>query len=112
MACVVSHHDPYSVFFINALKYKFGILYFACVVFVLVGGPLGIRTRRGGFANMAIATAFFIVYYLVLIGGEQLADRLLLSPFVAMWFPNFLFGAVGVYLTVSVMGWGTSRGMR
>ncbi len=85
---------------------------FACVVFVLVGAPLGIRTRRGGFANMAIAVAFFITYYLFLIGGEQLAERRLLSPFMAMWFPNLLFGALGVYLTVSVVGWGTSRGMR
>ncbi len=84
----------------------------ACVVFVLVGGPLGIRTRKGGFANMAIAVAFFITYYLFLIAGEQLADRGFLSPFLAMWLPNLIFGALGVYLAVSVVGWGTSRGMR
>ncbi len=85
---------------------------FACVVFVLVGGPLGIRTRKGGFANMAFAVAFFIVYYLFLIAGEQLADRRLISPILAMWAPNILFGAVGIYLTFSVIGWGPSRGMR
>jgi lipopolysaccharide export system permease protein len=84
----------------------------ACVVFVLVGGPLGIRTRKGGFANMAIAVAFFITYYLFLIAGEQLADRGFLSPFLSMWLPNLIFGALGAYLTVSVVGWGTSRGMR
>jgi len=84
----------------------------ACVVFVLVGGPLGIRTRKGGFANMAIAVAFFITYYLFLIAGEQLADRGFLSPFLSMWLPNLVFGALGVYLTVSVVGWGSSRGMR
>jgi lipopolysaccharide export system permease protein len=85
---------------------------FACVVFVLVGAPLGIRTRRGGFANMAIAVAFFMVYYLFLIAGEQLADRRFLSPALAMWLPNLLFGAVGLYLAASVVGWGPSRGMR
>ncbi len=93
------------------IQKKFSIP-FACVVFVLVGGPLGIRTRKGGFANMAIAVAFFIVYYLFLIAGEQLADRRLVSPALAMWFPNILFGAVGTYLTFSVVGWGPSRGMR
>jgi lipopolysaccharide export system permease protein len=93
------------------IQKKFSIP-FACVVFVLVGGPLGIRTRKGGFANMAFAVAFFIVYYLCLIAGEQLADRRLLSPVLAMWFPNILFGAVGTYLTFSVVGWGPSRGMR
>ena len=93
------------------IQKKFSIP-FACVVFVLVGGPLGIRTRKGGFANMAIAVAFFIVYYLFLIAGEQLADRRFVSPMLAMWFPNLLFGLVGTYLTFSVVGWGPSRGMR
>jgi lipopolysaccharide export system permease protein len=85
---------------------------FACVVFVLVGAPLGIRTRKGGFANVAIAVAFFIVYYFFLIGGEQLADRRLVSPALAMWMPNIVFGIMGVFLTISVVGWGPSRGMR
>ncbi len=85
---------------------------FACIVFILLGGPMGIRTRKGGFANMAIAVAFFITYYLFLIAGEQLADRRFISPAFAMWLPNLAFGLVGVYLTISVVGWGTSRGMR
>ena len=77
-----------------------------------IGAPLGIRTRRGGFANMAIAVAFFMIYYVFLIGGEQLADRGFLSPALAMWLPNLLFGVVGAYLTASVVGIGPSRGMR
>jgi lipopolysaccharide export system permease protein len=85
---------------------------FACVVFILVGGPLGIRTRKGGFANMAIAVGFFIVYYLFLIAGEPLADRRLVSPLLAMWLPNIFFGIMGIYLTASVTGLGPSRGMR
>jgi lipopolysaccharide export system permease protein len=67
---------------------------------------------KGGFANMAIAVGFFLVYYLMLIGGEQLADRRLFSPLLAMWLPNLILGAIGVYLTASVMGIGPSRGMR
>jgi len=85
---------------------------FACVVFVMLGGPLGIRMRRGGFANMAVAVGFFMVYYLLLIGGEQLADRRIVSPILAMWLPNMILGAVGIYFTVSVTGVGPGRGMR
>ena len=85
---------------------------FACIVFVLVGAPLGIRTRRGGFANMAIAVGFFLVYYVFLIGGEQLADRHFLSPALAMWLPNLVFGVLGMYMAASVIGLGPSRGMR
>lgn len=75
----------------------------ACLVFVLVGAPLGIVVRRGNFGvSAAIALAFFVVYWACLILGEKLADRLLLSPFVAMWMANFVIGAIGIYLTILV----------
>jgi lipopolysaccharide export system permease protein len=71
----------------------------ACVVFVLVGAPLGMLARRGGLAAGFFSAVFFIFYYLCLIGGEQLADRLLLSPWLAMWLPNLALGTLGIYLT-------------
>ncbi len=75
---------------------------FSCIVFVLLGAPLGIRTRRGGVGiGAGIGILFFLIYYLFLIGGEQLGDRGLVSPFWAMWAPNVLFGAVGLFLTAA-----------
>jgi lipopolysaccharide export system permease protein len=75
----------------------------ACLVFVFVGAPLGIVVRRGNFGvSAAIALGFFVIYWACLILGEKLADRLLLSPFVAMWMANFVIGAIGLYLTVLV----------
>jgi lipopolysaccharide export LptBFGC system permease protein LptF len=71
----------------------------ACIVFVLVGAPLGMLARRGGLAAGFFSAVFFIFYYLCLIGGEQLADRLILSPWLAMWLPNLVLGALGIYLT-------------
>ena len=38
----------------------------------------------------------YTVYYVGLIGGEELGDRLLVSPFFAMWTPNLLFSALGL----------------
>jgi lipopolysaccharide export system permease protein len=72
---------------------------FACVVFVLVGSPLAIRMSRSGM-NMAIGLSilFFLVYYVCLIGGEKLADRGLLTPFLSMWTPNLVFGALALVL--------------
>lgn len=75
----------------------------ACVVFVLVGAPLGIRARRGGLAVGFLSSAFFVFYWLCLIGGEQLADRRLLPPWVAMWLANVVLGALGIALTASVI---------
>jgi lipopolysaccharide export system permease protein len=75
---------------------------FSCVVFVLLGAPLGIRSRRGGVGiGAGIGILFFLVYYLFLVGGEQLGDRGMISPFWAMWAPNVLFGAAGLFLTLS-----------
>lgn len=73
---------------------------FACVVFVLVGAPLGIRARRGGVAVGFLSIGFFIVYYLFLVAGEQLADRGLMPPTLAMWAANLVLGGLGIWLTL------------
>jgi len=73
----------------------------ACVVFVLVGLPLGIMARRGGFGIAAtLSLGFFVLYWACLIGGEKLADRDILSPFLGMWAANIIIGTMGVYLTI------------
>ncbi|MCI0452899.1 MAG: LptF/LptG family permease [Candidatus Latescibacteria bacterium] len=70
---------------------------FACIIFVMVGAPLAIRMGRSGM-NMAIGLSilFFLVYYVCLIGGEKLADRGFADPFLAMWAPNLIFGALAI----------------
>ncbi|HEX7078430.1 MAG TPA: LptF/LptG family permease [Candidatus Eisenbacteria bacterium] len=72
----------------------------ACLVFVLVGAPLGMRARRSGIAVAFLSILFFVFYYLCLAGGEELADRELLSPWFAMWAPNIVIGAIGLVLTL------------
>ncbi len=71
----------------------------ACIVFVLVGAPLGIMSRKGSMAVAGgIAFAFFLIYWSTLIGGEELADNQFITPFWAMWIANIICGAGGVYL--------------
>ena len=73
----------------------------ACIIFVLIGAPLGVMTRKGGFGMAAsISLFFFLIYWAFLIGGEKLADRNMVSPFVGMWSANFLLGAAGILLTM------------
>jgi lipopolysaccharide export system permease protein len=75
----------------------------ACLVFVLIGLPLGIMSRRGGFGIAAtLSLGFFVLYWAFLVGGEKLADRALISPFSGMWAANILLGLVGVYLTIRI----------
>ena len=72
----------------------------ACIVFVLVGAPLGIRARKSGIGVAFLSILFFVFYYLCLAGGEELADRRFLDPAVAMWTPNVVIGLIGLYLTL------------
>ncbi|RKY92799.1 YjgP/YjgQ family permease [candidate division KSB1 bacterium] len=71
----------------------------ACIVFVLIGAPLGIKTRKGNLGiSSGISLLFFVLYWVSLIGGEELADRRLISPFLAMWGANILVGTAGICL--------------
>lgn len=76
----------------------------ASLAFILIGAPLGILARRGGM-GMAIAYSLilFIIYWAFLIGGEDVADRGLVSPFWAMWSANILLAVIGMYLLYLVM---------
>jgi lipopolysaccharide export system permease protein len=74
---------------------------FACVVFVLIGIPIGVRTREGGAGSgLVISILFFAVYYAFLNAGEKLADRGYVLPFLSMWAANIVLGAIGLYLFV------------
>ena len=76
----------------------------ACILFVLVGAPLGTLTRKGGFiVAISMGFGFFLIYYIFLIGGEELADRNRVSPFIGMWAPNFLLLISGIYLTLNTV---------
>jgi lipopolysaccharide export system permease protein len=84
----------------------------ACIIFALLGVPLAIRFPRGG-VGLVIGTslAVFSVYYVGLIGGEELGDRLIVSPFLAMWSPNIIFAVVALLLLATTRrGGSTAQG--
>jgi len=73
----------------------------ACLVFVLLGAPLGIMAKRGGMViALSLSLGFFILYWAFLIAGEELADRQIISALWAMWSANFLIGTAGLFLFI------------
>ncbi len=73
----------------------------ACIVFVLIGAPLGVMVKKGGFGVAAsISLFFFLIYWAFLIGGEKLGNRNIIAPFWGMWSANILIGAAGIVLTI------------
>jgi lipopolysaccharide export system permease protein len=80
----------------NIYRYKVEIhkkyaIAFACFLFVLLGAPFATRFPQGG-VGMVIATSvgIFFLYWMGLIGGERIAERGLLEPWLAMWLPNLI----------------------
>ncbi|MBI3788212.1 MAG: LptF/LptG family permease, partial [Ignavibacteriales bacterium] len=59
-----------------------------------------IMARRGTFGVAAsLSLGFFLLYWACLIGGEKLADRGFIQPWVGMWAANIIIGLIGGYLT-------------
>ena len=72
---------------------------FACIVFGLLGIPLGIRKVRGGKSyGFIISLLIFLIYYLLLMVGESLGIDGSLPPLLSMWLPNIIMTLLGLYL--------------
>jgi lipopolysaccharide export system permease protein len=74
---------------------------YACLVFGLIGAPLGIRkSRTGRSAGIAVSILVILVYYLILGTAARLADSGAVSPATATWVPNGLITVAAVALVV------------
>ncbi len=72
---------------------------FACLVFALVGVPLGIQNQRSGKgAGFAVSIGLLLIYYVMLSAGKALGERGLLHPAAAAWAPNLVFLLFGIHL--------------
>ena len=74
---------------------------FACIVFGLIGVPLGIQPRRSARSyGFILGILILMTYYMSLTASEILAMRKIIPVFLAGWTPNLLFSGLGVYLLV------------
>lgn len=74
---------------------------FACFIFAIIAVPLGIQNRRSGkAAGFSLSVITLITFYIFQSTGRSLAEKELLTHFMAAWLPNFIFLAAGTYLFV------------
>ncbi len=82
-------------------KYSIAV---ACLIFVLIGAPLGLSIRRGGLGLIGgVALGIFMFYWITLVQGEKLADRGYLEPWIGMWIANLAMFIIGAWLVVYVI---------
>jgi len=70
---------------------------FACIIFGLIGAPLGIRRHRTGKSiGIAIALLVFLIYYIILGSATNLAETGAAPPLPAYWIPNGIMAAAAL----------------
>lgn len=99
--------------FKNKRKYLSGLevewhrkltLSLACIVLFFIGAPLGAIVKKGGFGiPIAIAIVMFIIYYIISIVGERLAESLVIPPYIGMWLSSIVLLPLGALLTYQVV---------
>lgn len=78
---------------------KFALTY-AIIVLFFVGAPLGALVRKGGFgAPVVIAALIFMVYFIILSIGDNLADTYVISPWLGMWLSGIFFTPIAILVT-------------
>lgn len=86
---------------------------FACLAFGLIGVPLGMMVKRSGkMIGFGIGLVLCAVYYLLLQVGQNAGLNGVLSPALAMWFPNIVIGILGIIMNISIIGEGKLRAWR
>jgi lipopolysaccharide export system permease protein len=74
---------------------------FSCIIFGIIGVPLGIRSHRSVKARGFIVGLLIVfIYYIIRLGGEALAETGRLSPFIGTWAPNITFFLIGLCLFI------------
>jgi lipopolysaccharide export system permease protein len=81
------------------LSKKFSIP-FACLVFALLGIPLGIQSGDfGKSGGLAICLGIVLAYYFCLISSQNLGMLGTINPYLSVWIPNIVALLPALYLT-------------
>jgi lipopolysaccharide export system permease protein len=72
----------------------------ACLVFFLIGAPLGAIIRKGGLGTPAvISILFFVIWYVISLTGQKLAEEDLMNSVAGMWASTYILLPIGIFLT-------------
>ena len=72
----------------------------ACLLFFLIGAPLGAIIRKGGLGvPVIVSVVFFIIYYTIDNYGYERAKAFDWSAWLGIWFSTLILAPIGAFLT-------------
>ena len=76
----------------------------ACLLLFFIGAPVGALLKKGGLgAPAVISLLFFVLYWVVDITGERLANNGSTTAFVGKFISAFVLAPIGTWLTVKAV---------
>lgn len=85
------------------LHWKFSLAV-ACIIMLLIGGPMGTIVRKGGFGYPLLVSIFFFTFFLMAnISCKKLNDAEKLPPVLAAWMPVMLLFIISIVLTYKAL---------
>ncbi len=72
----------------------------ACLLFFLIGAPLGAIIRKGGLGvPVIVSVIFFIIYYIIDNFGHERAKSFEWAAWLGIWFSTMVLAPIGAFLT-------------
>jgi LPS export ABC transporter permease LptG/LPS export ABC transporter permease LptF len=91
-----SPHNP-----IMEIHKKFSVP-IACFVFAILGVALGASHRKDGkLAAFVLGIGVIFAYYVIMFTAQSLTKGFWIPAWLAMWVPNIILGAAGIFLLAS-----------
>lgn len=72
---------------------------FTCIIFFLIGAPLGAIVKKGGIGMpVVISIVIFVLYYIINFSSENMTKNGILDPTFAAWSANLIFFPIAIIL--------------
>lgn len=96
---MVAEGDLHNLRIHNLEWHKKFTLSVACLIFFLIGAPLGAIIRKGGLGfPVVISVLIFIFYYIINVSGEKLAKSGEYAIFFGAWVSSMVLGPLSIFL--------------
>src|SRR5690606_34251440 len=72
-----------------------------CVIFMLIGAPMGGIIRKGGIGMpIVIGLVFFVIYFILTSTGKNLAEQQKISVFMGTWMSTLILVPFAVLIVI------------